>query len=290
MNPIDSSSQHMASLKVDGVLVPSTVPSTSYSHMGTHIEPPLQMTSIRFDGNNNPAWRRAVCIYLLGRGKVRFLEQSPPDVEDPTYANWEQEDAVIRSFLWGCMDSQLAANMMYLDSSKEVWDQAAILYSRADNITHMCDLFSEWFKFQHGDMSTIDHYSSYISLCRQLDTLMPFTVNPIILAERQEKLRVVHYLDSLGPDYLQMRQQIYSSWSLPSLSEPFSRVQRMRTVPVSDHPLDGSALATSIGGDRARSFTRLGRGRDGGSRGRSRDGGSASPALPPVSAATPLVQ
>ncbi|XP_077252887.1 uncharacterized protein LOC143892278 [Tasmannia lanceolata] len=48
----------------------------------------------------------------------------------------------------------------------------------------------------------------------------------------------------------------------------------MRTVPVSDHPLDGSALATSTGGDRGRSYTRFGRGRDGDSCGRGRDGGS----------------
>ncbi|XP_077252565.1 uncharacterized protein LOC143891963 [Tasmannia lanceolata] len=188
MNHADSSSQQMASLKVDGTPVSSTVPSMSYSHMEAHLESPLQMTSIRLDGNNYPPWKRAVRIYLLGRGRVRFLEQSPPDVKDPTYAEWEQENAVIRSFLWSCMDSQLAANMMYLDSSKEVWDQAAILYSGADNITRMCDLFSDWFKFQHSDMSTIDHYSSYISLCQQLDTLVPFTVDPIVLVERQEKL------------------------------------------------------------------------------------------------------
>ncbi|XP_077247732.1 uncharacterized protein LOC143887535 [Tasmannia lanceolata] len=274
MNPVDSSSQQMTSLKDDGVPVSSTAPSTSSSYKGAHIEPPLQMTSIRLDGNNYPAWKRAVRIYLLGRGKVRFLEQSPPNVKDPTYAKWEQEDAVIRSFLQGCMDSQLAANVMYLDSSKEVWDQARILYSGADNITRMCDLLSDWFKFQRGDTSTIDHYNSYISLCQQLDTLMPFTVDPIVLAERQEKLRVVRYLDSLGTDYLQMRQQIYNSGSLPSLSEAFCRVQHMRTVPVSDHPLDGSALATSTRGEHGLSFTRLSRGRDAGSRGCGRDGGS----------------
>ncbi|XP_077218749.1 uncharacterized protein LOC143852957 [Tasmannia lanceolata] len=163
--------------------------------------------------------------------------------------------------------------MMYLDSSKEVWDRAATLYFGTDNVTRMCDLFSDWLVFNRGEMTTADHYSSYVALCQQLDLLMPFIVDPVVLAKRQENLRVVRYLDSLSPDYLQLRQQIVGLGSLPSLADMFSRVQRMRATPASAPHIDESALATYTGGDRGRGFGRFGRGRDGGGRGRGYDGG-----------------
>ncbi|XP_077223923.1 uncharacterized protein LOC143857377 isoform X1 [Tasmannia lanceolata] len=241
---------------VDGASLP---PSSSAPY--TPVEAPLQMTSIKLDGQNYPPWRRVARTYLLGRGKVHFIENASPATTEPSYARWEQEDVVIRSFLLSVMESQVVANMMYLGSSKEVWDHAATLYSGADNVTRMCCLFSDWLAFNRGEMTTADHYSSYVALCQQLDLLMPFTVDPVVLAKRQENLRIVRYLDSLGSDYLQLRQQIVGSGSLPS-----------------PH-IDGSALATYTGGDRGGGFRRFGRGlgrfgrgRNGGSRGRGYDG------------------
>ncbi|XP_077215893.1 uncharacterized protein LOC143850536 [Tasmannia lanceolata] len=197
----------MASLKIDGASSSTTGPSPGYSPA----EAPLQMTLIRLDGKNYPPWRRSVRTYLLGRGKVRFLEHHPLPTKDSSFEKWKQEDAVIRSFLWSCMDSQVVANMMFLDSSKEVWEYAATLYSCANNVTHMCDLFFDWLGFQRGDMSLSDHFSSYHALCQQLDLLMPFTVDPVEVACHQEDMRVVRYLDSLELDFLQIRQQIVGS-------------------------------------------------------------------------------
>ncbi|XP_077224997.1 uncharacterized protein LOC143858224 [Tasmannia lanceolata] len=262
---------------VDGASLPPSSHSSSAPY--TPVEAPLQMTSIKLDGQNHPPWRRVVRTYLLGRGKVHFIESASPATTDPSYARWEHEDVVIRSFLLSVMEPQVAANMMYLGSSKEVWDHAATLYSGADNVTRMCGLFSDWLAFNRGEMTTADHYSSYVALCQQLDLLMPFTVDPVVLAKRQENLRIVRYLDSLGPDYLQLRQQIVGSGSLPSLADTFSRVHRMRATPASTPHIDGFALATYTGGDRGRGFRRFGRGlgrfgrgRNGGSRGRGYDG------------------
>ncbi|XP_077248396.1 uncharacterized protein LOC143888007 [Tasmannia lanceolata] len=214
----------MASLKTDVVSSFALSPPTGYSYA----EAPLQMTSIRLDGKNYPPWRRAIRTYLLGRGKVRFLECLPPPTTDPSFEKWEREDAVVRSFLWSCLDSQVAANMMFLDSSKEVWDYATTF--------------------------------SYQALCQQLDLLMSFTVDPVELARRQEEMCVVRYMDSLGPDFLQLRQQIVGSGSLPSLQETFSRVQRMLALPTTNNTLDSSALVTSYGTDRGRGSGRVGRG------------------------------
>ncbi|XP_077246152.1 uncharacterized protein LOC143886049 [Tasmannia lanceolata] len=177
MEPSETSLSPLTSLKIDGASSSST---PSYSHA----EAPLQMASIRLDGKNYPPWRRAVHTYLLGRGKVRFLESAPPAAKDPTFERWEQEDAVVRSFLWSCMDSQVAANMMFLDSSREVWEYAATLYSGVDNVTRLCDLFSDWLGFQRGDMSLFEHFCSYQVLYQQLDVLMPFTVDLVVPKRR----------------------------------------------------------------------------------------------------------
>ncbi|XP_077220968.1 uncharacterized protein LOC143854747 [Tasmannia lanceolata] len=253
MDLVELSAQQLTTLKVAEGRSSSYTAQPSYSH----VDPPLQMTSIKLDGTNYPPWKMAVYTYLLGSRKISFPERSPLIRIDSIYDQWCEDDAM---------------------SSKEIWEHVATMYSGADNLTRICDRFSDWFRLERGDKPVGSHYSDYLALCQELDLLLPFTVDSEVLKKRQDEMRVVRFLDSLGPDYLQIRQQLVSSGSLPTLAEAFSRVQRMR-VPQSGEPLvDGSAHVSYGGGDRGRGGGRFGRGRDGGwhGRGRSRGGGRES--------------
>ncbi|XP_077215857.1 uncharacterized protein LOC143850500 [Tasmannia lanceolata] len=211
-----------------------------------------QITSERLNGSNYLSWSLAVETYLLARGKVFLIEQDPPSPVDPTYDRWRQDDALIRSLLW-----------------QSIWDHAALIYSGVDNLTRLSSTYFEWIRLHRGDASLSDHYSRFISLCQQLDTYMPLTTDLAVLTRQRDQFRAVHFLESLGPEFLPFRQQLLGSGSLPSISEIYSCAQQCLPSGSSTVvPTDGSALAAYDGGFRS------GRGGSSSGRGRGHDFGS----------------
>ncbi|XP_077222885.1 uncharacterized protein LOC143856523 isoform X3 [Tasmannia lanceolata] len=217
----------------------------------------------------------AVETFLIARGKVEFIKRDPPPPDDKSYAKWIQEDAVIRILLWNSMEPIVGGQMMYLNSSKEIWQQAETLYS---GVNSMIGIFNVYSKLLHlkrdDDKSVADFYCQFVALYQQLDMYLPFTTDPIVLAKRQEDLRVLHFLDGLGPDFVSIRQQIVDSGFVPSLNEVFSRVQGFMSVEGStESTLERSALAAQFGGSRISRGGRVGRGRGRRGRGGGQDSG-----------------
>lgn len=54
---------------------------------------PIQITTIRLNGDNFLRWSQSVRMYLRGRGKIGYItgDSKQPDVNDNTYAIWEDK-------------------------------------------------------------------------------------------------------------------------------------------------------------------------------------------------------
>ncbi|XP_077221768.1 uncharacterized protein LOC143855510 [Tasmannia lanceolata] len=168
--------------------------------------------------------------------------------------------------------------LMLLPTAKRIWDQVTLLYSGMANISRICSTYSEWVRFRRGDLPLAAHYSHFVGLCQQLDVYMPLTTDLTEAARQRDQIRVVQYLESLGPEYMHLRQQIIGSGAIPSLTEVYSCVQQCSPGDsVIFVPIDGSALATYNGSARrprsgassGRGRTDRGGGRSSGGRGRS---------------------
>ena len=71
---------------------------------------------------------------------------------------------------------------MNLTTTKEVWDQAIIILSGANNMRRVCNLLSEFFALRKEILS--EYYATLLDLCDQLDMYQPFTTNPVIHAKK----------------------------------------------------------------------------------------------------------
>ncbi|XP_077228530.1 uncharacterized protein LOC143861494 [Tasmannia lanceolata] len=193
----------------------------------------------------------AVEKYLIARGKAHVIRRDPPSTTDPTFDQWEQEDALVCTLLWQSMAPHVSRPLMLLPTAKRIWDQVTLLYSAVANISRICSTYSEWVCVRCGDLPLATHYSHFVGLCQQLDVYMPLTTDLTEAARQRDQIRVVQYLESLGPKYMHLRQQIIGSGDISSLTEIYSRVQQCSPGdPVISVPIDGSALTTYDGSTR----------------------------------------
>ncbi|XP_077254152.1 uncharacterized protein LOC143893080 [Tasmannia lanceolata] len=173
---------------------------------------------------------------------------------------------------------------MDLPTAKKVWEHTAALYSDEGNFTRLCDTYSRWMGHRRGDSTVHDYYRQFVSYYQQLDALMPLTTDLTTAARQRDQLRVVHFLEGLGPEFTHLRQHILGSGTVPTLQEVFLRAQQCAlgiTVPT---PVDVSTTAAygaadrpsrgggTFGSGRGRDTSRGGRGgdREGGRGGRAR--------------------
>ncbi|XP_077246497.1 uncharacterized protein LOC143886411 [Tasmannia lanceolata] len=201
------------------------VPSTSSSSF-----PVTSMTSIKLDGSNYPAWSRSVQFCLCGQGKLSFITLDPPNPKDSSYDKWSQEDAQLQPLLCQSMDSKIASHMLFLNTFHTDWQRAETLYSGTNNLTRICDVYTDLFSAKRGERSVSEYYSDFVSLCEQIDIYHPPSTDLAELAKQKSEIRVVRFLDGLGRYFLPIRQQILGLGTLPDMDEVFSRVQQALSV------------------------------------------------------------
>ncbi|KAI6669810.1 hypothetical protein NL676_004695 [Syzygium grande] len=157
--------------------------------------------------------------------------------------DWVAADAMIRTLLWNSMDPKISPHFIQCTSAKEVWEKCALLYSGQNNMIRVCDTWEALFDLQRGDQSLSEYYARFTTLCHQLNAYLPASTDPNVLVKRQEYLRVILFLKSLGPEYASLRQQITSESSLPTVDEVFSlAIRSTPTAKISSTTLETSAM------------------------------------------------
>ncbi|XP_077225435.1 uncharacterized protein LOC143858627 [Tasmannia lanceolata] len=160
------------------------------------------MTTIKLDGSNYMNWKVAVEVYLIAKRKVYTIRRDPPVASDPTSEQWETDDACIRSLLWQSMIPHILGTMMQLPTAKMIWDHTAVMFSGVGNLSLICATYSEWRYLRRGDTPLSTYYGQFVSHCQQLDVFMPLTIDLAEAARQRDQLRVVQFLETLGPEFV----------------------------------------------------------------------------------------
>ncbi|MBW0560990.1 hypothetical protein O181_100705 [Austropuccinia psidii MF-1] len=204
----------------------ASAPSTGLTH--------FQLPSVKLDGTNYPSWSNAVQVYLTATRQHDYLTSTLPS-DKSKVDDWIAGDAMIRTLLWNSMDPKISPHFIQCNSAKE-----------------------------REDRSLSKYYARFTTLCQQLDAYLPASNDPNVFVKRQEDLRVILFLKSLGLEYSSLRQQITSESSLPTVDEVFSRALRSTpTDKISTTTLETSAMishGSSGHGARGRGYQGHGRG------------------------------
>ncbi|XP_059626000.1 uncharacterized protein LOC132269025 [Cornus florida] len=87
------------------------------------------MTSVKLNGKNYILWAKSLAIFLKAKGFGDHLVQDKPKSSVANFSSWEQRDAQIISLMLNCIKPYISSNLLYLDTTKEIWTQLQQLYS-----------------------------------------------------------------------------------------------------------------------------------------------------------------
>ena len=111
---------------------PTTKPTTQTHNTESH---PVQITTVRLNGDNFLRWSQSVRMYLRGRGKIGYLTGDKVALasEDPLYTTWDAENSMVMTWLMTSMNEETDSNYMCYSTAKELWDNVNQMYSDLGN-------------------------------------------------------------------------------------------------------------------------------------------------------------
>ncbi|GAV57858.1 UBN2_3 domain-containing protein, partial [Cephalotus follicularis] len=123
--------------------------------------------------SNYLLWAQAVKIYIMAKKKLKFLncDLSAPDARG--YEDWMQENAVILIWLWNSMEPETAANVMFHNTAKGVWDDLKDTYSQDKNMNMVYNLYDKMFHLRQSGKPLHDYYSTFKGLAEELNVFQP---------------------------------------------------------------------------------------------------------------------
>ncbi|KAF5475503.1 hypothetical protein F2P56_007303 [Juglans regia] len=208
-------------------------------------------------GQNYLSWNRSFTLAISIKNKLGFLDGSvpTPNMTDPLYIPWLRCNILILPWLLNSISKEIASNVLYINSAKEVWEKLKTHFAQPDNVRiyqlqqqlsstlQGNQTVSEYFTQLNGIWEEMHNYrlvsccSCGLCTCQALKSV----------GDVQETDYVFKFLMGLNDSYEHIRGQIILMSPMPSLDKTFSlvlqeeRQRQTRNLTVSSP--EASALA-----------------------------------------------
>ena len=165
-NPISDATRTFVSDNTSVIASSKIGGSSTKSH-------PVQITTIRLNGDNFLRWSQAVRMYIRGRGKMGYLtgEKKPPAEDDAAYVTWDAENSMVMTWLVNSMEEDISSNYMCYPTAKELWDNVNQMYSDLGNQSQIFELTLKLGDMRQGEESVTKYFNSLKRVWQDLDLL-----------------------------------------------------------------------------------------------------------------------
>ena len=196
---------------------------------------PVQITTIRLNGDNFLRWSQSVRMYIRGRGKIGYLtgEIREPATTDPSHATWDAENSMVMTWLVNSMEEDICANYMCYSTAKELWENVTQMYSDLGNQSQVYELSLRLGDIRQGNDSVTKYFNSLKRIWQDLDLFNDQEWKCPEDASRYKAIvdanKIFKFLAGLNEDFDEVRGRIIGRSPLPSIHEAFSEVCREET-------------------------------------------------------------
>ncbi|KAF5471273.1 hypothetical protein F2P56_011717 [Juglans regia] len=214
------------------------------------IVPPLS-------GQNYLSWNRSFTLAISIKNKLGFLDGSipTPNLTDALYIPWLRCNNLILSWLLNSISKEIASNVLYINSAKEVWEKLKTRFAQPDNV-RIYQLQQQLSSTLQGNQNVSEYFTQLNGIWEEMHNYRPVPCCSCGLCtcqalksvgDVQETDYVFKFLMGLNDSYEHIRGQIILMRPMPSLDKTFSlvlqeeRQRQTRNLIVSS--LEASALA-----------------------------------------------
>ncbi|KAJ7954402.1 Retrovirus-related Pol polyprotein from transposon TNT 1-94 [Quillaja saponaria] len=215
------------------VVSPGNGSSGSRSRVGiSNDNPSLQISPMKFDGNNFLAWSRSCLLFIQARGLYGYVigSKSKPADGDPLLESWISENSLVMSWLINSMQPQISRGYLLLDSADKMWTALCQTYSQVGNDIQVFELRKKLHETTQGELTIAQYFAELSGLWQELDYYQEYQpVHPADAASYKkvvDKERVYDFLAGLNLEYDQIRVQVLGRDPFPNLRQSYAYVQQ----------------------------------------------------------------
>ncbi|GAV64567.1 UBN2_3 domain-containing protein, partial [Cephalotus follicularis] len=102
--------------------------------------------------------------------KIRYItcKVQQPNVNDPTYKNWELNSSIVMAWLVNSMESRISRTYLFLQTAKAIWDTVNKNYSDLENASQVFEIKSKLKDLRQGSMDIIEYFNELQMLWQEL--------------------------------------------------------------------------------------------------------------------------
>ena len=227
---------------------------TTVSAAVTQNDMSLHITPDKLDGSNYSSWSQSVRIYITGRGKWSYVsgKKKAPAEADASYAIWEEENAMVQSWLLNSMTRDLRAIFLRLSTAKDVWDAVTQTYSIEKDASKLYELRRQALATRQNGEPLSAYYGKLQQTWQEIDFLRPGKLKCADdVAARETEIseeRLYDFLAGLDPHLDHVRSQVLTQTPLPSVRAAYALVNaeaNRQTIMLVGPQVEGSAIVAA---------------------------------------------
>ncbi|XP_020242832.1 uncharacterized protein LOC109821048 [Asparagus officinalis] len=122
--------------------------------------PGASVTTCLLNGDNYDMWEKAMVNALKVKNKLGFINGTliKPDEDTPKASKWEACNSMLISWIFNSIEKSIQLNVVYLETTKEVWDDLRDRYS-IGNTPRIHELKSEIASLRQQGTSFMVYYT-----------------------------------------------------------------------------------------------------------------------------------
>nr|XP_028964397.1 uncharacterized protein LOC114827048 isoform X2 [Malus domestica] len=227
---------------------------TTVSATVTQSDMSLHITPDKLDGSNYSSWSQSVRIYITGRGKWSYVsgtKMAQAEV-DALYAIWEEENAMVQSWLLNSMTRDVRAIFLRLSTAKDVWDAVTQTYSIEKDASKLYELRRQALATRQNGEPLSAYYGKLQQTWQEIDFLRLGKLKCADdIATRETKIseeRLYDFLAGLDPHLDYVRSQVLTQTTLPSVRAAYALVNveaSRQTIMLVGPQVEGSAMVAA---------------------------------------------
>ncbi|CAN6702692.1 unnamed protein product [Malus baccata var. baccata] len=227
---------------------------TTVSATVTQSDMSLHITPDKLDGSNYSSWSQSVRIYITGRGKWSYVSgtKMAPAKADALYAIWEEENAMVQSWLLNSMTRDVRAIFLRLSTAKDVWDAVTQTYSIEKDASKLYELRRQALATRQNGEPLSAYYGKLQQIWQEIDFLRPGKLKCADdIATRETEIseeRLYDFLVGLDPHLDHVRSQVLTQTTLPSVRAAYALVNAeasRQTIMLVGPQVEGSAMVAA---------------------------------------------
>ena len=128
--------------------------------------------------HNYTKWCKLMHVAIGGQGRLSHITAAPPTFSDPNYAQWEQRDAMVISWIIENIDGEIVNQFLDYTTAQSLWLGIESLLGYGRDELQIFDLSSKAATMKQGNDAIETYYGKLNMLWKKIDRRMP---NPMKL-------------------------------------------------------------------------------------------------------------